>query len=98
MACADQTQRLGTAPCRSYVVGMKPKAERRNCSKLSADSKGEVAVPAVGTRRGPLQRETHGLRERLALRKGVGPRKRERPNIGFVRGVGPIALVFHLVD
>ena len=35
---------------------------------------------------------------RFAGRDPVGPWQRQRPHIGLVGGIGPVALVFHLED
>ena len=102
--CADDVMRPG----RSQAARRRPASPRRPSdrgrSRAAArraavgDSDRRLASSARRNRRAGRRRDgtRHTLAELVAGLQRVGPRQRERPHIGLVGGVGPVALVLHL--
>ena len=96
MRGADGAQPLRIGERCRGVVRVEAEAEVRRRALLGAELDADACLPCGAGRRVARHGERDGLIERGAARERVGPGQRERPDIGLVGGVGPVALVLHL--
>ena len=83
-----------SAPPPDRRPGRSPAAAVRRSPSSTGRSARLLRRPALPRRCRKAQRDR--LRDRLAGRQHVGPGQLQRPAVGLVGGVGPVALVLHL--
>ena len=87
----------GRGDRRVGVFRLQPEAEDRHVAGRGADRHFRRAGRGGGGRGGASgYADGHRLLELRAGGERVGPGQRERPHVGLVGGVGPVALVLHL--
>ncbi|ODT32139.1 MAG: hypothetical protein ABS35_02800 [Kaistia sp. SCN 65-12] len=97
MRQAEIAQRARMGKRRGGVLGLEADAERRDRAARFAEPQHDFAAALRGRRaRSPRHRHRDLLVDRLARLDPVGPRQRQRPDIGLVGRVGPVALILHL--
>src|SRR5436309_2627758 len=83
-------------PDPANVLRGEPGAHCRHRASLPANAHHRRLVPSEPGSGRSVDRQAHRLFDDRALGEGVGPGQGERPDIGLVRRIGPVALILHL--
>ena len=94
---AELPQRIRPRQRLAGVVRIEAGAERGHVAPGPAERKPDARAAGPRRRKAPADFERHRLLDRRPGFQGIGPRQRQRPDVGLVGGVRPVSLVLHLV-